>query len=56
MISGWLLHSVCTDAAGSGIPQLKTSFWKDFGYVPWRVLWVKFVAAILQIGGGSSLG
>jgi CIC family chloride channel protein len=56
LISGWLLNSFCPDAAGSGIPQLKAAFWKNFGYVPFRVLWVKFVAATLQIGGGSSLG
>ncbi len=56
LISGWLLNSFCPDAAGSGIPQLKAAFWKDFGFVRWRVLWVKFVAGALQIGGGSSLG
>jgi CIC family chloride channel protein len=56
LISGWLLSSFCTEAAGSGIPQLKAAFWKNFGFVPFRVLWVKFLAATLQIGGGSSLG
>lgn len=56
LVSGWLLNSFCPDAAGSGIPQLKAAFWKNFGYVPLRVLWVKFVAATLQIGGGCSLG
>ena len=56
LISGWLVNSFCADAAGSGIPQLKAAFWKDFGYVPFRVVWVKFIAATLQIGGGSSLG
>src|SRR3954464_15958898 len=35
-ISGWLLNRCRPDAAGSGIPQLKLAFWKDFGYVPWR--------------------
>ncbi|HOW68623.1 MAG TPA: chloride channel protein, partial [Verrucomicrobiota bacterium] len=53
---GWLLNSFCGEAAGSGIPQLKLAFWKDFGSVPWRVAWVKFVAGILSIGGGASLG
>ena len=53
---GWLLHSFCRAASGSGIPQLKAAFWKDFGFVPWRVAWVKFVAGILSVGGGSSLG
>jgi len=56
LLSGWLLNSFCPDAAGSGIPQLKAAFWKDFGFVPFRVLWVKFIAGTLQIGGGSSLG
>jgi len=56
LISGWLLNSFCKDASGSGIPQLKAAFWKNFGYVPFRVIWVKFIAASLQIGGGCSLG
>jgi CIC family chloride channel protein len=56
LIVGWLLSSFCPEAAGSGIPQLKVAFWKDFGFVPWRAVWVKFVAGILSIAGGSSLG
>jgi len=56
LLTGWLLHSFCPEAAGSGIPQLKLAFWKDFGAVPFRVAWVKFVAGILSIGGGSSMG
>lgn len=56
LLVGWLLNSFCKEAAGSGIPQLKLAFWKDFGYLPWRVVWVKFVAGIVSVGGGSSLG
>jgi CIC family chloride channel protein len=56
LIVGWLLNSFCREAAGSGIPQLKLAFWKDFGTVPWRVAWVKFIAGIISLGGGSSLG
>jgi len=56
LLVGWLLNSFCVEAAGSGIPQLKLAFWKDFGLVPWRVAWVKFMAGILSVGGGSSLG
>jgi CIC family chloride channel protein len=56
LLVGWLLNSFCREAAGSGIPQLKLAFWKEFGTVPWRVAWVKFAAGILSIGGGSSLG
>ena len=53
---GFLLTRFCPGASGSGIPQLKLAFWKDFGTVPWRVVWVKFVAGFLSIGGGCSLG
>jgi chloride channel protein, CIC family len=56
LLVGWLLSAFCREAAGSGIPQLKLAFWKEFGTVPWRVAWVKFIAGILSIGGGSSLG
>lgn len=56
LIVGWLMTTFGRDAAGSGIPQLKLAFWKDFGFVPWRVAWVKFLAGILSVGGGSSLG
>jgi CIC family chloride channel protein len=56
LIVGWLLNSFCPEAAGSGIPQLKAAFWKDFGFVPWNVVWVKFLAGIVSIGGGCSLG
>ncbi|MDA7916069.1 chloride channel protein [Verrucomicrobia bacterium] len=53
---GYLLNNVCPDAKGSGVPQLKLSFWKDFGAIPFKVVWVKFLAGILSIGGGCSLG
>lgn len=53
---GWLMNRFGRDCAGSGIPQLKLAFWKDFGFVPWRVAWVKFLAGVISIGGGSSLG
>jgi CIC family chloride channel protein len=56
LVSGFLINRFAPEAAGSGIPQLKLAFWKDFGFVPWRVAWVKFIAGILSIGGGSSLG
>ncbi len=56
LICGWLIAKVCPEAAGSGIPQLKTAFWKDFGYVPWRVAAVKFAGGALSIGSGVSLG
>jgi len=56
LIVGFLLTRFAPEASGSGIPQLKLAFWKDFGFVPWRVVWVKFLAGVLSIGGGCSLG
>ena len=56
LLVGYLLTSFCREASGSGIPQLKLAFWKDFGVVSWRVVWVKFLAGMLSIGGGCSLG
>ena len=56
LISGFLLTRYCPHAAGSGIPQLKIAFWKDFGVVSWSAVWVKFAAGALSIAGGSSLG
>lgn len=56
LLVGWLLNSFCAEAAGSGIPQLKLAFWKDFGFLPWHVAAVKFLAGIISVGGGSSLG
>lgn len=56
LIVGWLLTRYCPGAAGSGIPQLKAAYWKDFGYVKSQVVWVKFIAGVLSIAGGASLG
>jgi chloride channel protein, CIC family len=56
LVVGILLNAFCPEAAGSGIPQLKLAFWKDFGTVPLRVAWVKFVAGAVSIGGGASMG
>lgn len=53
---GWLVNAYCPEAAGSGVPQLKFALWRDFGFVRRRLAWVKFIAGVLQIGGGSSLG
>ena len=56
LIVGWLLGSFAPAAAGSGIPQVKLNFWKEFGSAPRRISIVKFVAGVLCIGGGQSLG
>lgn len=53
---GWLLSSFCPEAAGSGIPQVKLAFWKEFGFGLRRIAVVKFIAGVISIGGGQSLG
>jgi len=34
IIAGLILTFVSRDAAGSGIPQAKVAFWRDFGFMP----------------------
>jgi len=53
---GLLLHFVCPEAAGSGVPQIKVAYWKHFGVLSWRPAWVKLVAGVISLSGGSSLG
>jgi chloride channel protein, CIC family len=56
IIAGLILTFVSPDAAGSGIPQAKVAFWRDFGFMPMRVVFAKFFAGAISIGGGCSLG
>ncbi len=53
---GLLLNVLSPDAAGSGIPQVKSAYWKDLGHMEMRPVFVKFLAGVLSIGGGNSLG
>jgi chloride channel protein, CIC family len=54
--SGILMASICPQAAGSGIPQLKAAYWTELGAVPFRAVFVKFVGGLLALAGGASLG
>ncbi|MBN1940222.1 MAG: chloride channel protein [Candidatus Aminicenantes bacterium] len=56
LIVGLLLNVLSPDAAGSGIPQVKSAYWKDLGHMNFRPVLVKFAAGVLSIGGGNSLG
>lgn len=56
IVAGLILIFVSREAAGSGIPQVKVAYWKDLGFIPGRVVIAKFVAGVLSIGGGCSLG
>jgi CIC family chloride channel protein len=53
---GFLLNVFSPEAAGSGIPQVKSAYWKELGNIRLKSVLVKFVAGILSIGGGNSLG
>ncbi len=56
LFSGFLLANFAPDAAGSGIPQLKLAYWRDMGVMPFKTIWVKFIAGTVSVGGGLSLG
>ena len=56
LVAGWLVNQRFPAAAGSGIPQLKLAFWKDFGWINPHIIWVKFFASAISVGGGMSLG
>lgn len=56
LLVGLLLNLFSPEAAGSGVPQVKAVYWKELGYMNARPGLVKFVAGVLSIGGGSSLG
>jgi len=51
-----ILIFVSRAAAGSGIPQVKVAYWRDFGVMPAKVIVAKFFAGVLSIGGGCSFG
>jgi CIC family chloride channel protein len=55
LVVGALLR-IAPAAAGSGIPQVKLAFWKEFGHSPRRISVIKFFAGVISIGGGQSLG
>jgi len=56
LLVGLLLTVVSRDAAGSGIPQVKTGYWKELGFFHIKPVIIKFIAGALSIGGGCSLG
>jgi CIC family chloride channel protein len=55
LVVGVAMH-IAPSAAGSGIPEVKLNFWKEFGASPRRIAVIKFVAGVIGIGGGQSLG
>lgn len=51
-----LIYFLNRKAAGSGIPELKSAYGNDMGFLPWRSAWVKMLAGVISLGGGASLG
>ncbi|HOH09185.1 MAG TPA: chloride channel protein [bacterium] len=56
LLVGVLMKFFGAEAAGSGIPQVKSAFWKELGWLRLRTVVIKFIGGILSIGGGQSLG
>lgn len=56
LFAGLLLRFISPEAAGSGIPQVKAAYWKEMGQIELKAGIVKYIAGILTIGGGTSLG
>ncbi|MFV0337449.1 MAG: chloride channel protein [Chthoniobacterales bacterium] len=56
LTTGAMLAFIAPEATGSGIPQLKIGYWRDMGRIPTRIVFTKFIAGALSVGGGMSLG
>jgi CIC family chloride channel protein len=55
LLAGVLMTTVF-NCPGSGIPDLKASYWRQFGEIPFRAVIGKFLVGVLSIAGGASLG
>jgi CIC family chloride channel protein len=56
LIAGAGLYFYAPEARGSGIPQVKASFYLDSGRIPAKVIPAKMLLASFNIGTGASLG
>jgi chloride channel protein, CIC family len=56
LIAGAGLYFLAPEARGSGIPQVKSSFYLNGGRIPARVIPGKMFLAAINIGAGASLG
>ncbi len=55
-LASFLIQRVAPMAGGGGVMPTKLAFWRDGGVISGRVALVKFVASVLTLGGGVSLG
>ncbi|MBO0720891.1 MAG: chloride channel protein [Blastocatellia bacterium] len=56
LIAGVGLYYLAPEARGSGIPQVKASYYLDGGRIPSRVIPGKMFLSAINIGAGASLG
>jgi|YNPMSStandDraft_2_1061718.scaffolds.fasta_scaffold00204_10 CIC family chloride channel protein len=55
LLAGILGYKFSKDS-GLGISQVKVAYKKDMGYIPFNSFIYKFIASVLTVGGGTSLG
>ena len=55
-VAGFLLKRYFPEARGSGVPQVEAAYHLQNGYVPGRVAFGKFLAGVMCIGCGHSMG
>lgn len=56
LITGIILAKFAPNAAGSGIPQTKAQFYRDFGVMNLRDALYRFIVGTISVGSGMSLG
>jgi chloride channel protein, CIC family len=55
-VVGLLLQYVEPSASGSGIPRTKQAYYQNFGYIPLKEAFFRFLAGTIFVGFGNSLG
>ncbi len=56
LIAGVLLYTCAPNAAGSGIPQTKVAYYRDFGIIKLKEGMYRFLLGCVFVGFGGSLG
>lgn len=56
LVAGLVATYVCPEVKGSGIPQTKIAYFQNFGIIPLRVAFWRFVVGTISVGSGNSLG
>lgn len=56
LITGFAVTRWAPDCVGSGIPQTKAAFYNEFGHIPLKTGFWRFLLTTIYVGGGNSLG